>query len=570
MKKSVLRPNTSNSEPASQRAENGSSMGQGSAQLKSSSDNEAKSAAALLNSDPQAAAQRKTFAAIENSSLVRGQQSVAQKLSQSEPQLNEGAAQLAAQAKPKSNETGLPDNLKSGIESLSGMSMDGVKVHYNSDQPAQLNAHAFAQGTDIHVASGQEQHLPHEAWHVVQQAQGRVEPTRQMKDDVNVNDDVGLETEADVMGAKALASTAVQLKTDPIQLLVSNDELKAEKAAISGATSFKAIADVIDKSKAANKGESAIRLRNTENGIARAQAHFKGQKPPMVAEEQAFITSRQDDALADQRTGIVAKIDEALANTSPNTEVNYDKAQKGSTFGTHVGTVLAPELLSAEDTAATVEVAKEHGGLAKLVSLEWKPMDGDLKKLWIAAYGDAKLAESAWVQQSQTSGKLAIVPGKLGAVDPAKFNKYGDLATAFPSDMMGCMGFAEDYDGLTMSQAIIDFGLDAAWYPHGGYIITIPADQVAEATEKAKADGGTLGKASVFSSLMWSEFNYIVEDRAFNTTEPGDKDINKNAKQNSGIKAKDPTTGVELGKGEVTVKGFKAADFFKQSPKIIF
>jgi hypothetical protein len=103
----------------------------------------------------------------------------------------------------KSNNTGLPDNLKSGIENLSGHSMDDVKVHYNSSQPSQLNAHAYAQGTDIHIASGQEKHLPHEAWHVVQQKQGRVKPTLQMKGKVNVNDDKGLENEADVMGAKA-------------------------------------------------------------------------------------------------------------------------------------------------------------------------------------------------------------------------------------------------------------------------------------------------------------------------------------------------------------------------------
>jgi hypothetical protein len=103
----------------------------------------------------------------------------------------------------KANNTGLPDNLKSGIESLSGMSMDHVRVHYNSAQPAQLNAHAYAQGSDIHIAPGQEQHLPHEAWHVVQQAQGRVQPTMQMKSGEAVNDDARLEAEADTMGAKA-------------------------------------------------------------------------------------------------------------------------------------------------------------------------------------------------------------------------------------------------------------------------------------------------------------------------------------------------------------------------------
>ena len=108
--------------------------------------------------------------------------------------------------------SGLPSQLKAGIEALSGLSMDHVRVHYNSSQPAQLNALAYAQGSDIHLAPGQERHLPHEAWHVVQQAQGRVRPTMQMKGGVAVNDDAGLEREADVMGAKALGASAAQLK----------------------------------------------------------------------------------------------------------------------------------------------------------------------------------------------------------------------------------------------------------------------------------------------------------------------------------------------------------------------
>ena len=112
------------------------------------------------------------------------------------------------QQAPRAYNTGLPDQLKSGIESLSGLSLDDVRVHYNSSQPAQLNALAYAQGRDIHLAPGQEQHLPHEAWHVVQQAQGRVRPTTQMQDGVSVNDAVSLESEADVMGSRALQKTA--------------------------------------------------------------------------------------------------------------------------------------------------------------------------------------------------------------------------------------------------------------------------------------------------------------------------------------------------------------------------
>ncbi len=116
----------------------------------------------------------------------------------------EEALQMKADTvRKKENRTGLPDNLKSGIENLSGVSLDDVKVHRNSDKPAQLNAHAYAQGTDIHLGAGQEKHLPHEAWHVVQQKQGRVQATTQMKGMLNVNDDAGLENEADVMGKKA-------------------------------------------------------------------------------------------------------------------------------------------------------------------------------------------------------------------------------------------------------------------------------------------------------------------------------------------------------------------------------
>ncbi|MBO4398404.1 MAG: DUF4157 domain-containing protein, partial [Bacteroidaceae bacterium] len=77
----------------------------------------------------------------------------------------------------KKNETGMPDNLKAGIENLSGFSMDDVRVHYNSSKPATVQALAYTQGTDIHIAPGQEKHLPHEAWHVAQQMAGRVSPT---------------------------------------------------------------------------------------------------------------------------------------------------------------------------------------------------------------------------------------------------------------------------------------------------------------------------------------------------------------------------------------------------------
>ncbi|MBC7602039.1 MAG: DUF4157 domain-containing protein [Ramlibacter sp.] len=115
------------------------------------------------------------------------------------------------------NRTGLPNQLKGGVEALSGVSLDNVKVHYNSSRPAQLQALAYAQGSDIHLGPGQEKHLPHEAWHVAQQAQGRVRPTMQMKEGTPVNDDAGLEHEADVMGARAMQMYGLNYHDGPLQ-----------------------------------------------------------------------------------------------------------------------------------------------------------------------------------------------------------------------------------------------------------------------------------------------------------------------------------------------------------------
>lgn len=99
--------------------------------------------------------------------------------------------------------TGLPTSVKAGAEQLSGLSLDDVHVHYHSPYPDKLDALAYAQGTDIYVGPGQEQHLAHEAWHVVQQKQGQVRPTMQAKG-VAINDDQGLESEAQEMGNRAI------------------------------------------------------------------------------------------------------------------------------------------------------------------------------------------------------------------------------------------------------------------------------------------------------------------------------------------------------------------------------
>ncbi len=110
---------------------------------------------------------------------------------------------LQRRATAPRNATGLPDRLKLGIEQLSGVAIDDVRVHRNSGAPAQLAAHAHTQGNQIYLGPGQEQHLAHEAWHVVQQKQGRVRATSQLDGGIPLNDEPALEREADVMGRLA-------------------------------------------------------------------------------------------------------------------------------------------------------------------------------------------------------------------------------------------------------------------------------------------------------------------------------------------------------------------------------
>lgn len=144
-------------------------------------------------------------------SASRQQRHHTQSVTQRKPRRGGAALPDNRQLAPSTGQTGLPSSLKSGMEQLSGQSLDHVRVHYNSDKPARYGAHAYAQGADIHLAPGQSHHLPHELGHVVQQAQGRVRATTQLHG-AGINDDPALEAEATRMGQQAQQmSTAAPL-----------------------------------------------------------------------------------------------------------------------------------------------------------------------------------------------------------------------------------------------------------------------------------------------------------------------------------------------------------------------
>lgn len=124
-------------------------------------------------------------------------------------QQEEHDTQDNTQSQVKLSGSPLPAQLQKGLESLSGMDLSNVQVHRQSDKPAQVGAHAYAQGNDIHLGPNQEKHLPHESWHVVQQRQGRVKADRKVNN-VAVNEDPALEQEATTAGEQAMQLASKQ------------------------------------------------------------------------------------------------------------------------------------------------------------------------------------------------------------------------------------------------------------------------------------------------------------------------------------------------------------------------
>ena len=103
----------------------------------------------------------------------------------------------------------LPGDVRAKMEHAFDFDFSAVRIHEGA-QAGAVQALAYAQGTDIYMAPGQyaphdpkgQELLGHELAHVVQQASGRVSATTQAKG-AELNDDPGLEREADLMGARA-------------------------------------------------------------------------------------------------------------------------------------------------------------------------------------------------------------------------------------------------------------------------------------------------------------------------------------------------------------------------------
>jgi hypothetical protein len=353
----------------------------------------------------------------------------------------------------KKNSTGLPDQLKSGIENLSGHSMDDVKVHYNSDKPAQLSAHAYAQGTDIHIAPGQEKHLPHEAWHVVQQKQGRVKPTVQMKRKVNVNDDKRLEDEADTMGAKA-----VQLRN----VDKGHQQKKMPARSESSLYQFVVVSDKVEKKIDKWAGDKAELVKGwfddavllSEGDVVLALdvkfstwwSKFEKMDAKIVTPEMLHGGSAKPAKVVNPLVQVAAKItaeglSPALFTSVDKTTIN-DMVKGGSSWSDSIRAVNTTRIARVEKQARVAKFAgvKAAGDLiftAGLLKAVWDysydiaitgavPVNATLG----AEYTDAVILPAA----ATWSGRVTVVPGVVAAGSASVTNMHVPNAPVYIED----------------------------------------------------------------------------------------------------------------------------------------
>jgi hypothetical protein len=416
----------------------------------------------------------------------------------------------------------------------------------------------------------------------------------QLKDKVNINDDSGLEKEADVLGANAQKprmisevshQTAVTQKMEleeeeplqgkfiqgnVVQLQPFADlppaekrtDLDSTKSKVNSASKLTDIGVAIENSKIDAKKDDAVqRLKNTDTGVDRARTYFDAQV--MTAEKQVFIEDRYPLALSDQKTFISKGLETILTETDDTKlqEADFNKLQSSANRGGNSAKIFKPEVIDIKGMQDTAKEASKGGGLSKVVGVGdfWDKMDPALQQLWKIAGGgaDMKVAKENWLAQTEKDQKLAIKPDNLGpAPYVADFDKFSSLAAAFPKAITGCWGITNDFKQFkNMEEAILGLGLDKAWYPKGAFILTIPNTGLDKAVQNAEANEGALGKASVFSSLMWKEFNYMEQIRETNKT------TSKTTK-NDGVDHNDGNT-------EVMAINLQASDFFAQKPKYL-
>jgi len=174
------------------------------------------------------------------------------------------AASAAPGAAGPANPTGMPGPVLDQMSRSFGTDFSNVRIHADSPAAASMNATAYTQGSNIHFAPGEYQPtsrpgqelLGHELAHVVQQSSGRVAGGQAKGAGVEINSDVGLEREADELGARAARGEVVA---------AGGAVTAGDTGAIQRKTTI--IDDAADPQNATAKGTGKGRLKNSLGNI---------------------------------------------------------------------------------------------------------------------------------------------------------------------------------------------------------------------------------------------------------------------------------------------------------------
>jgi uncharacterized protein YbjQ (UPF0145 family) len=385
---------------------------------------------------------------------------------------NIGNSTTTQKSVPQANKTGLPDSLKSGVEQLSGISMDDVKVNYNSASPAQLHAHAYAQGKDIHVAPGQEKHVPHEAWHVVQQKQGRVKATTQLKESVPVNDDKGLENEADVMGAKAVA-------------IVGNENSTVQKKAISN-TEVAQLASWQDAHELAASDPQFKKhkpiWKKVEDGTPNAVSTKEDQPPVVDSIPEAIIepqTEETTDVVAPEDATAVAAPEDATAVTAPE-----DATAVAAPADATAAVAASPESPFKAKKAATPDIQIQETGVLDYVKMGGKAL------LTSGATAGEKVTEGLGKNKEITAG----LDKHVGIKNPIELDEAAGAKNDISGVVLGGFNAMKDFAENAKSF------YEKRDFASGANLLASMADvalKVIEALEKYKVPGTEILESSI-------------------------------------------------------------------------
>ena len=225
------------------------------------------------------------------------------------------------------NRTGLPDEVKDKMESTLNADFSNVNIQTNSDSATKAGALAYTQGNNVHFAPGQfkpdtrsgQELIGHELTHVVQQRESSVPATTSVGG-MPVNDDPGLEMEADRMGSKAASADidSAQLKINPsksvgksipvqqLKVATHSSEVYSGSNYILSSSQGERAPDVTDAEHSTNSSSIMDILSHTiqkKDGIRAGPANSRGpphqlsvhDPGPIICGEGAVQTKTQEE-----------------------------------------------------------------------------------------------------------------------------------------------------------------------------------------------------------------------------------------------------------------------------------